>query len=167
MNEEMMVMDYCGVEFSAVESAGGSSWRWKLAILDDDKMSTSGEAPTRAAAINQAHEAIGEGLRANRIPDGEMQLRHLVHDVLHILHGARSLPAAEALEALRPFIHTMRYQVIGSDRLADASVAAVSALAKGLEVNGEASNDLWEEAIESSLSFTNEIGEVRVTLHPT
>jgi hypothetical protein len=163
----MMVMDYCGVEFSAVECAEGSSWRWKLSIVDDDKMKTSGEAASRAAAINQAHEAIGKGLRANSAPDGEMKLRQLVCDALHILHGARSLPAAEALAALQPFMNTMRYQVFGSDRLADASVAAVSALVRGLEANGEASNDLWEEAIESSLSFANEIGEVRVTLHPT
>jgi hypothetical protein len=163
----MMVMDYCGVEFSAVESAEGSSWKWQLSILDDDKTKTSGEAASRAAAINQAHEAIGEGLRANAALDGGMQLRQLVHDVLHILHGARSLPAVEALEALQPFMNTMRYQVFGSNRLADASVTAVSALVRGLEEGGEASNDLWEEAIESSLSFANEIGEVRVTLHPT
>jgi len=162
----MMVMDYCGVEFSAVESAEGSSWKWQLSILDDDKMKASGEAASRAAAINQAHAAIGEGLRANVAPDGEMQLRQLVCDVLHILHGARSLPAVEALEALQPFMDTMRYRVAGSNRLADASVAAVSALVRGLEAKGEASNDLWESAIESSLSFANEIGEVRVTFHP-
>jgi hypothetical protein len=159
-------MDYCGVEFSTVESAQGSSWKWQLSILDKDKMETSGEAASQAAAISQAHEAIGKGLRANAAPDGEMQLRQVVHDVLHILHGARSLPAVEALEALQPFMDTMRYRVFGSNRLADASVAAVSALVRGLEAKGEASDDLWEEAIESSLSFANEMGEVRVTLHP-
>jgi hypothetical protein len=58
-------MDYCGVEFTAVESAEGSYWKWQLSILDKEKMKTSGEAPSRANAIAQAHEAIGEGLRAN------------------------------------------------------------------------------------------------------
>jgi hypothetical protein len=162
----MMVMDYCGVEFSAVESAEGSSWKWKLSILDGDKMKASGEATSRAAAINQAHAAIGEGLRANVAPDGQMQLRQLVCDVLHILHGARGLPTVEALEALQPFMDTMRYRISGSNRLAEASVTAVDALVRGLEAKGEASNDLWEKAIESSLSFANEMGEVRVTLHP-
>jgi hypothetical protein len=162
----MMVMDYCGVEFSAVEAAEGSSWKWQLSILDKDKMKTSGEAASQAAAINQAHEAIGKGLRANTASDGEMQLRQLVHDVLHVLHGARGLPPAEALEALRPFMDTVRYRAFGSDRLADASVRAVSALVRGLEMKGEASDDLWENAIEASLSFANEISQFGVTFCP-
>jgi hypothetical protein len=162
----MMIMDYCGVEFSAIESAEGSSWKWQLSILDDDKMKTCGEAASRAAAIDQAHEAIGNGLRANSALDGKMQLQQLVCDVLHVLHGARSLPAVEALEALEPFMDTMRYRVFGSNRLADASITAVSALVGRLKAKGEASDDLWENAIESSLSFANEMGEVRVTLHP-
>jgi hypothetical protein len=157
-------MDYCGVEFSTVESAQGSSWKWQVSILDKDKMETSGEAASQAAAISQAHEAIGKGLRANAAPDDEMQLRQVVHDVLHILHGARSLPPPEALEALRPFMDTVRYRAFGSDRLADASVTAVSALVRGLEAKGEASDDLWENAIETSLSFANEISQFRVTL---
>jgi hypothetical protein len=148
-------MDYCGVEFTAVESAEGSCWKWQLAILDKEKMKTSGEAASRAAAIKQAHEAIGEGLRANACPDRDAQLPQLVCDVLHILHGARSLPPAEAIEALRPFINTMRYRGFGSDGLADASTTAVSALVERLEAEGVATNDLWEDAIETSLSFAN------------
>jgi hypothetical protein len=152
-------MDYCGVEFTAVESAEGTSWKWQLSILDKDKMITSGEAATRAAAINQAHEAIGEGMRANASPDEEEQLPQQISDVLHvfhILHGARSLPPAEAVAALRPFVNKMRNRPSGSDRLADASAAAVSALVQRLETEGVATNDLWEVAIESSLSFANE-----------
>lgn len=121
-------MDYCGVEFTAVESAEGSSWKWQLSIFDKDKMKTSGEAETRAAAINQAHEAIGEGLRTNALPDQETQLPRQVNGVLHILHGARSLPCTEAVAALRPFLNTMRNRPAGLDRLADASSAAVNAL---------------------------------------
>jgi len=152
----MIVMDYCGVEFTAVESAEGSSWKWQLSIFDKDKMITSGEAESRAAAINQAHEAIGEGLRANAGPDQEEQLPRQVNGVLHILHGARSLPCAEAVAALRPFLNTMRDRRAGPDRLADASSAAVNALVQRLETEGVATDDLWEVAIESSLSYANE-----------
>jgi hypothetical protein len=52
-------MDYCGVSFTAVESAADSSWSWQLLILDKDKLRTSGNAASRAAAIKQAREAIG------------------------------------------------------------------------------------------------------------
>jgi hypothetical protein len=152
----MMVMDYCGVEFTTVESAESSSWKWQLSILNKDEVKACGEAASRAAAIDQAHEAIGEGLRANASPDHEPQFPQLVGNVLHILHGARGLPPAKAIEALRPFVDAMRNRVSGSDRLADASAAAVGALVQRLEAKGVASDDLWEEAIESSLSFANE-----------
>jgi hypothetical protein len=149
-------MDYCGVEFTTVESEEGSSWKWQLSILNKDKVKASGDAASRAAAINQAHEAIGEGLRANASPDQEPQFPQLVNNVLHILHGARGLPFAEAVAALRPFMNTMRNRASGSDRLANASAAAVGALVQRLEADGGATDDLWEEAIESSLSFANE-----------
>jgi hypothetical protein len=150
-------MDYCGVEFTAIESPGGSSWKWQISILDKDKIKTSGHAASRAAAIEQAHEAIGEGLRANASPEPEVQLPHRIHNVLHILHGARSLPSAEAVAALRPFLNAVRDQVAKSDRIAVASVAAVEALIHRLENQGIANDDLWEEAIESSLNFANEV----------
>jgi hypothetical protein len=150
-------MDYCGVEFTAVQSAEGSSWKWQLSILDKDKIKTSGEAESQAAAINQAHEAIGEGLRANAEPEQEEELPRQVSGVLHILHGARGLPCAEAIAALRPFLNKMRDRPAGSDRLGDASSAAVNALVQTLETEGVATDDLWEVAIESSLSFANEV----------
>jgi hypothetical protein len=151
----VVMMDYCGVEYTAIESAGGS-WQWRILIGNEDKVRTSGEAVSRAAAINQAHEAIGEALRANAKPDDDAELPHLLNGVLHILHGARGLPSAEAIEALRPFMNTMGSRASGIDRLADVSAAAVSALVQRLEAEGVASNDLWEEAIESSISFANE-----------
>jgi hypothetical protein len=67
--------------------------------------------------------------------------------------GARSLPSSEAVEALRPFLNTMRSRASGIDVLADASADAVGALVQRLEATGVATNDLWEEAIEASLSF--------------
>jgi len=149
-------MDYCGVEYTAIESAEGSSWHWRILIVNEGKVRISGEAVSRAAAINQAHEAIGEALRANAEPADDAQLPQLVNDVVHILHGARSLPPAAAIEALRPFMNRMGNRASGIDRLADASAAAVSALVRRLEAEGVAADDLWEEAIESSLSFANE-----------
>jgi hypothetical protein len=109
------------------------------------------------AAIEQAHQAIAEGLRANAVRNDEVPLSQLVCDVLHILHGARSLPAAEAIEALGPFMQKMRNRASETDRFADASAAAVSALVERLEAKGVAPDDLWEEAIESSTSFANEV----------
>jgi hypothetical protein len=153
----MTVMDYCGVEFAAIELDGGSLWKWQLLILDDDKMKSSGQAPSQAEAISQAHEAIGEGLRANADhPDDDAPLPHAAGDVLHILHGARCLPSSEAVEALRPFLHTMGRRAPGIDVLADASADAVGVLVQRLEATGIATDDLWEEAIEASLSFANE-----------
>jgi hypothetical protein len=58
-------------------------------------MRTSGEAASRSTAISDAHEAIGEGLRANGSPETEGRPLDPACDishVLHILHGARSLP---------------------------------------------------------------------------
>jgi hypothetical protein len=150
-------MDYCGVHFTATESSEGSSWKWQLSILDKDRMKASGEAADRMAAIEQAHQAIAEGLRTNVVPNDEVPLPQLVCDVIHILHGARSLPSAEAIEALGPFMEKMRNRASGTDRFADASAAAVSALVERLEAKGVATDDLWEEAIESSTSFANEV----------
>jgi chemotaxis protein methyltransferase CheR len=120
------------------------------------KLPHRGEVESRTAANTRAREAIGRDLRIKAGPDHEGQLPQLVGDVLHILHGARGLPPAEAIEALRPFMNTMRNRASGTDRFADASAAAVSALVQRLEAKGAASDDLWEEAIESSLSFANE-----------
>jgi hypothetical protein len=50
-----------------------------------------------------------------------------------------------------------RNRASGNDRLADASAAAVGALVQRLEAKGVATDDLWEEAIEASLSFANEV----------
>jgi hypothetical protein len=98
-----------------------------------------------------------QSLSANSSITHQAPLSQLVHDVLHILHGARSLPSAKAVEALRPFATMMGNRAPGNDRLADASAAAVGALVKSLDAEGVATDDLWEAAIASSLSFANEI----------
>jgi hypothetical protein len=121
-------------------------WEWELLILN--KINTSGQA----AALN---EAVGEGLGAHPSLDHQEHLPRLVNDTLRILHGARSLPSAEAVAALRPFVNMMGDQPLANDRFAHASADAVGALVQSLEAKGFASDDLWEEAIEASLSFAN------------
>jgi len=82
-------------------------------------------------------------------------VEELSSGALRILHGARSLPPVEAAEALRPFLETM-HKAHSTSKLADASTNAVTELARSLRENHAASNDLWEEAIEATLSFVNE-----------
>ena len=86
--------------------------------------------------------------------DGDKQP---ILDVLQILHGARGLPPVVAVEALKSFLKLTRKR--GSDdALAQASIAAVTELARSLKENHAASNDLWQEAIEATLSYANERG---------
>ena len=149
-------MNYCGVEYIAVESEGGSAWKWRLLVRHGGKIKIGGEAASRAVAVEQAHQAIGEALRANARPDQEEHLPQLADSVLHILHGARSLPLGRAVEALQPFLNAMRHRVPGADRFADASADAVTELVQSLETSGVATDDTWQAAIESTLSFANE-----------
>ncbi len=95
-------------------------------------------------------------MRANAEPEVEAELPQLASDILHVLHGARGLPSKEAVNGLRPFVNAMRNRVSGNDHLADAAAGAVGALMQKLETQGVATDDLWEEAIEASLSFANE-----------
>jgi hypothetical protein len=86
-----------------------------------------------------------------------IELKQPTSEVLRILHGGGGLLPAEAAEALRPFLESMRKS--GSDdALARASIAAVTELARSLKENHAASDDLWQEAIEATLSFANETG---------
>ena len=83
--------------------------------------------------------------------------RQQTSDVLRTLHGARSLPPEEAAEALKPFLESIRKS--GSDdALARASIAAVTELARSLKENHAASDDLWQQAIEATVSYANEAG---------
>jgi len=84
--------------------------------------------------------------------------KQLASDALRILHGARSLSPAEAVAALRPFLESMRKETSKGDRLADLSSAAVDELVRSLEANRVATDDLWQDAIDATLSFANEAG---------
>jgi hypothetical protein len=85
-------------------------------------------------------------------------IRQKASEVLRILHGARDLPPAEAAEALTPFLNLMHKQG-STDKLASASVAAVTELSRSLKENHAASDDLWQEAIEATLSLVNEVSQ--------
>ena len=84
---------------------------------------------------------------------GDNDNEHAASKVLRILHGARSLPPVEAAEALGPYLKSMRTK--GSGQLGDASIAAVTELVRSLKENHAASDDLWQDAIEATLSFVN------------
>ncbi len=149
-------MDYCGVAYITFESVEDSSWKWRILTSSKGKIKIGGEAASREAAVKQAHDAIGEALRANARPHHEAHMPLLADDALHILHGARSLPLGKAVEALQPFLNAMRHRIPGADRLADASADAVTELVRSLEARGSAADDAWQAAIESTLSFANE-----------
>jgi hypothetical protein len=74
---------------------------------------------------------------------------------LETLHGARSLPPAEATAKLRDFVDSIGTIFPPTARLADAS-GAMRELVNQLESKSVATNDCWEHAIETMLSFANE-----------
>jgi hypothetical protein len=74
---------------------------------------------------------------------------------LETLHGARGLPPAEATAKLRDFMDSIGTIVPPTARLAEAS-DALRTLVNQLEADGSATDDTWEDAIETMLSFANE-----------
>jgi len=74
---------------------------------------------------------------------------------LETLHGARGLPPAEATAELRDFVNSIGTMLPTTARLADAS-GALTALINELESEGAATDDTWEYAIETMLSYANE-----------
>jgi hypothetical protein len=73
---------------------------------------------------------------------------------LETLHGARGLPPAEATARLRDFADSMR-TLPKTARLEDAS-GALGTLVDQLQSQGAATDDAWEYAIETMLSYANE-----------
>jgi hypothetical protein len=58
-------MEYRGKHYTIVEGIGPDSWKWKVHL--DDKTVKSGEAPTRAAAMNAAVWVIDKALRPKKV----------------------------------------------------------------------------------------------------
>ena len=76
---------------------------------------------------------------------------------LDTLHGARSLPPADAIAKLRDFLESIDTSVPDSPRLADAS-GALKVLISELKMGEAATNDDWERAIETMRGLANEAG---------
>jgi hypothetical protein len=74
---------------------------------------------------------------------------------LETLHGARALPPGEATAKLRDFMDSIGTILPPTARHADAS-RALKTLVNQLESEGVATDDAWEYAIETMLSFANE-----------
>jgi hypothetical protein len=74
---------------------------------------------------------------------------------LETLHGARGLPAAEATAKLRDVADSMPTVFPEPARLADAS-GALRTLVNQLQSQGAATDDTWEYAIETMLSYAKE-----------
>jgi len=154
-------MRYRGVEYTVVQGIERGVWKWSVYV---EGMIVTGNEQTRPAAVTAAEKAIDRALVGRTGPPLAINGRHKAmtnkqqtSDVLRILHGARSLPPVEAAEALRPFLESMRKSASG-DALARASIAAVTELARSLKENHAATDDLWQEAIDATLSYANEAG---------
>jgi hypothetical protein len=80
---------------------------------------------------------------------------HLATAALETLHGARGLPSADAAAKLRDFADSIGTIFPPTARLVDAS-GALRTLVNQLETEGTATDDSWEYAIETMLSFANE-----------
>jgi hypothetical protein len=80
---------------------------------------------------------------------------YLATAALETLHGARGLPSAEAAAKLHDFADSIGTIFPPTARLADAS-GALRTLVNQLETDGTATDDPWEYAIETMLSFANE-----------
>jgi hypothetical protein len=161
------MMEYRDIEYAVVQGIGRGVWKWSASVAGVVIM---GNEQTRSAAVAAAEKSIDRALAQRKVrlvpppqpdrheapgmSDGDKQL---ASDALRILHGGRSFPPAEAVEALSSFLESMRRKGSG-DTLAHASIAAVTELVRSLEENHAASDDLWQEAIEATLSFANEAG---------
>src|ERR1700727_3142248 len=73
---------------------------------------------------------------------------------LETLHGARGLPPAEGTAKLRDFADSIGTALTPTARLADAS-GALRTLVDQLQSQGTATDDTWEYAIETMLSYAN------------
>lgn len=155
-------MEYCGVRYVTARAGGGAIWNWRILDASNGSIRISGQADSQETAVRHAHEAIGEAVRADSHVSRDKSLPHLADQALHILHGARSIAPTEAIKALRPFVLAMRGQLFKDDHLADASSKAMDRLVDSLKAQRVASDDVWETAIETTLSFANGLSQIDV-----
>jgi hypothetical protein len=58
-------MDYRGKHFTIVQGIGPASWKWRVHL--DEKSAKAGEAPSRAAAMNNVVWVVDKVLRAKKL----------------------------------------------------------------------------------------------------
>jgi hypothetical protein len=75
---------------------------------------------------------------------------------LDTLHGARAVPPTEAATKLRDFLDSISAPATDSPRLSEA-YSALKTLVSALEAKGAATDDDWQNAIETMLSLANEV----------
>jgi hypothetical protein len=90
-----------------------------------------------------------------QVPAMSTNESQLATAALETLHGARGLAPAEATAKLRDFMDSIGTIVPPTAHLSEAS-GALRTLINQLESDGSATDDTWEDAIETMLSFANE-----------
>lgn len=78
----------------------------------------------------------------------------LADDALHVLHGARQLLPPDALKLLSPLLSRL-CACVDPDCYVDAARAALTELINSLKNKNEATNDIWLDAIETTVSLAN------------
>jgi hypothetical protein len=78
----------------------------------------------------------------------------LIVDALHTLHGARGLPAKDAVAALTDFLNSI--SAATHDRFSHAAMRALKQLINKLQTAGAASDDDWQSAIETMQTLAND-----------
>jgi hypothetical protein len=58
-------MDYRGKHFTIVQGIGPNSWQWRVHL--DEKSAKAGQAPSRAAAMNDVVWAVDKALTAKKL----------------------------------------------------------------------------------------------------
>jgi hypothetical protein len=58
-------MDYRGKHFTIVQGIGPDSWKWRVDL--NEKSAKGGEAPSRAAAMNNVVWAVNMALKAQKL----------------------------------------------------------------------------------------------------
>jgi hypothetical protein len=153
-------MEHQHIEYTVVQGIERGFWKWSVSV---EGMVVSGQEETRSEAIAAAEKAINRARAIKRRGlihpilkkvMGMSNNQELATDALRILHGARALPPSEAAEALTPFLQTL--EKASGDKVAAASAAAVMELVRSLKENHAASDDLWQQAIETTVSLANE-----------
>jgi hypothetical protein len=125
-----------------------------VACLGASVLGTNAAGPTWCRL--SARIILGMAAPASeRVRPMSTSVSQLATAALDTLHGARSLPPADAIAKLRDFLESIDTSVPDSLRLADAS-SALKVLISELEMGGAATNDHWERAIETTLSLANE-----------